>query len=219
MAFTTNVFPIGQTVLTGTGQIIFPQNPVPGETYNHINSNSIETYTYDGSCWVLMSTNLIVNSTVTGQYPNTGIAAGAYPSVAISNNGTIGRTSFTGGNQQILSLSNMFLNSASMKEYIPKRLLIGLDLSNNQIYSLNGISDIINELRGELRLKGNHITAGGLGLLRIRGLRGVVYWTDAIEADKFCKAATIINKYLPEGDIFDCQEELIEAGLEEYAEL
>ena len=28
-----------------------------------------------------------------------------------------------------------------------------------------------------------------------------------------------INKYLPEGDIIDCQHELIEAGLEEYAQL
>ena len=29
----------------------------------------------------------------------------------------------------------------------------------------------------------------------------------------------IINKYLPLGDLLDCQEELIEAGYEEFAQL
>lgn len=30
---------------------------------------------------------------------------------------------------------------------------------------------------------------------------------------------TIINKYLPKGDIMDCQDGLIDAGLSEYAKL
>ena len=57
----------------------------------------------------------------------------------------------------------------------------------------------------------NPIESHVLGLLKIKGLQEVRL--DDIQLTK------IINKYLPLGDLLDCQEELIEAGYEEFAQL
>jgi len=57
----------------------------------------------------------------------------------------------------------------------------------------------------------NPIKSSVLGLVKIKGLTEVMFVNKKLEK--------IMNKYLPLGDIFDCQEELIEAGLEEFAEL
>jgi hypothetical protein len=68
-----------------------------------------------------------------------------------------------------------------------------------------------------------------LGLLKIEGLRCAVFSvSDRIsdgasskyQSHKFHKLDEIINRHLLTGkDIFACQEELIEAGFEEYAKL
>jgi len=56
-----------------------------------------------------------------------------------------------------------------------------------------------------------------LGFLKIQNLQEIKY----LFADKgnFHEAAKIINKYLPLGNIFECQEELIDNDLKDYAEL
>jgi hypothetical protein len=60
-------------------------------------------------------------------------------------------------------------------------------------------------------LGNNPILSNVLGLLKIEGLMVVYLLNKEVQA--------IINKYLPMGDIFKCQEELIEAGFEDYAKI
>jgi len=62
-----------------------------------------------------------------------------------------------------------------------------------------------------MNFEDNPIKSSVLGLVKIKGLTNVIFDNKKLEK--------IMNKYLPLGDIFDCQEELIEAGLEEFAEL
>jgi hypothetical protein len=65
-----------------------------------------------------------------------------------------------------------------------------------------------------------------LGLLLIKNLSSVTFnqYKSGSELNKkLDKVNDIINKYLPNtrgnDAVFDCQEELIEAGFEEYAQL
>lgn len=62
-----------------------------------------------------------------------------------------------------------------------------------------------------------------LGLFKIRKLKEVFigYPRDIPDTDNFplARVRRIVNKHLIEGDIFSCQEELEDAGLEEFAKL
>lgn len=95
-----------------------------------------------------------------------------------------------------------------------------IDISNTGITSLVGISDIVQETT-IFYMQNTNVTEGGMGLILIKNLihieYGKLYSTIAKgKADPF----EIIEKYLGRpDDIFDCQNELIEAGLEEYAQL
>ena len=61
-----------------------------------------------------------------------------------------------------------------------------------------------------------NIKSNILGLLNIKKLKRV----EAARCGKqFEKAVKIINKYLPGGDLLDCQDELMEAGLGAFAKL
>lgn len=55
-----------------------------------------------------------------------------------------------------------------------------------------------------------------LGFLKIENLKEIGYLYDK---GNLHKAAEIINMYLPKGDIIACQEELIDNGLKDFAEL
>ena len=83
--------------------------------------------------------------------------------------------------------------------------------SNNKLTSLSSIHKIIKEVDGLMSFDKNPIKSSVLGLVKIKRLTEVIFDNKKLEK--------IMNKYLPLGDIFDCQEELIEAGLEEFAEL
>ncbi len=91
-----------------------------------------------------------------------------------------------------------------------------INLFSNKIKSIEGINKHIKECR-YLTLSSNPINSGGLGLLLIKGLEKLV----AVDCGEFTKAAEIINKYLEDGraGILTCQEELLDAGLDEYATL
>ena len=52
-------------------------------------------------------------------------------------------------------------------------------------------------------------------LIKIKGIK-YLYFDDTRKLKKLEK---IINKYLPKRDMLNCQDELIEAGFEEYAEV
>lgn len=84
--------------------------------------------------------------------------------------------------------------------------------SFNQLTSLEGIHKLIKKINGTLYCHRNPIKTGGIGLILIEGLR-------RIDADQL--AFEIINKYIGQGKkgLLYCQDELIEANLEEYAKL
>lgn len=94
---------------------------------------------------------------------------------------------------------------------IPEYIGDDLNLKNNKFTSLKDIHKHITNIWGGANFEGNPIKSNILGLLKIKQLRAVQF--DDIELEE------IINKYLPEGDIFACQQELIDAGFEEYARL
>jgi hypothetical protein len=82
---------------------------------------------------------------------------------------------------------------------------------NNQLTSLKDIHKQIKRVDGSFSAFDNPIKSHVLGLLLIKGITRVVLDNTKVE--------DIINRYLGTGDIFSAQEELIEAGLEEYAQL
>ena len=82
---------------------------------------------------------------------------------------------------------------------------------SNKLKSLKNIHKIITRIDGILYCNNNPIKSHILGVLKIKNLQ-------MIEIDNK-KVQDIVNKYLPAGDILECQQELIEAGFEEYAQL
>ncbi len=92
-----------------------------------------------------------------------------------------------------------------------------ISFCTNCISSLKGISDIIIHIGSYIDLSHNPIKEGGIGLLLIEGLQEIICY----HTGEFEQAAKIISKYLKLGydGILDCQEELIDAGLERFAKL
>lgn len=94
---------------------------------------------------------------------------------------------------------------------------------NPGLTSLIGIADIIKKVGGTFDCP-EQTSEGGLGLLLIDGLDSVNTFGESgkIPDDngEYLVAGTIIGKYLGRPDeIFACQAELIEQGLEAYAQL
>ena len=83
--------------------------------------------------------------------------------------------------------------------------------NNNQLTSLEGIHEQIVEINGHANFERNPIKSHVLGLLVIKGLKSIKFDNEQL--------TDIINKYLPLGDIMECQNELIDAGLEEFAQI
>lgn len=124
-------------------------------------------------------------------------------------------------------------NDLTTLEFAPKRIGVRLSAARNFIQSLEGIADHIESIgfsvksMSEINLYGapNNIKSGGLGLMLFKGLNDFrVSW--AKEHKNYTSDGTvktpsdIIKKYLGKPDeIFDCQNELIEAGYEEIAKL
>ena len=106
--------------------------------------------------------------------------------------------------------SGNFLTSL---EFCPEKIHGNFNCSHNQLTSLQGIGKkYLKELTGLLDLRGNPIQSHVLGLLLINGLQEVYLNNKEVQE--------IINKHLAgERDIFDCQEELIQASFREFAKL
>lgn len=103
-------------------------------------------------------------------------------------------------------------NSLTSLEHAPEQVGSEFGCHTNKITSLEGIHKIIKKINGQFDIAFNPIKSGGIGLLLIEG---ITYINSELPAFK------IIRKYLGQGKrgLLACQEELIEAGLEEYAKL
>lgn len=88
--------------------------------------------------------------------------------------------------------------------------------------SLHNVHKYLPEITGELYL-GKFVKSSILGLLMIKGLKFVNLLDADVTTVKQQEVYHIINKYLPNtkgnSAVFDCQEELINAGHEELAKL
>ena len=80
-----------------------------------------------------------------------------------------------------------------------------------KITSLKNIHKLIHEVHGTFYFDTYNVRSHVLGLLKMKYLKEVDCNKNAL--------SNILNKYLPEGDLFDCQNELSDAGFEEYAQL
>jgi len=83
--------------------------------------------------------------------------------------------------------------------------------NDNKLVSLKDIHKHILEIKTVLQCIDTPIKSHVLGLLKIKNLPYVALDNKEV--------TEIINKYLPEGDIFACQHELIDAGYEAFAQL
>ena len=129
---------------------------------------------------------------------------------------------FDCGNNQLTSLEgaphavggNFFCNSnlVTSLEGTPHTVGGGFSCASNQLTSLEGVHKIIKKINGMMNLRGNPIESGGIGLIMIDGLTKIISDLPAFR---------IIEKYLGQGKkgLLLCQDELIEAGYEEYAKL
>ena len=81
--------------------------------------------------------------------------------------------------------------------------------SHNSFTSLKAINLYIHEIDGWAYFNDCEIKSNILGLLKIKGLRRVTLNNE--------KISDIMNKYLPEGNISECMDELIDNGFGEYA--
>jgi Leucine-rich repeat (LRR) protein len=102
------------------------------------------------------------------------------------------------------------INQITSLNGCPKEVVGVLDLSNNKLKDLHDIHKHIKSC-GRIDVAKNPIKSHILGLLKIENLEKVFLDNKDVKE--------IINKYLPLGDIFACQSELIESGYEEFAKL
>lgn len=120
-------------------------------------------------------------------------------------------TSLEGGPTSVGRIFDCTANQLTSLEHAPS--IVGMDFicNFNNITSLVGVDDIFSSL-GSFRGDTNPILEGGLGLLLIDKIS---------EIDIDLKPFYIIKRYVNKGpeSVYDCQQELIEAGFEEFAQI
>ncbi len=121
-------------------------------------------------------------------------------------------TSLKGGPSSVGGNFNCYNNKLTSLEGAPSSVGGNFNCYNNNLTSLHNIHKQIKHIGRWVAFEDNPIKSHVLGLLLIDGLQKV--FLDNM------KVRVIINKHLKgDRDIFACQEELIEAGYEEYAQL
>jgi len=130
-------------------------------------------------------------------------------------------TSLKGLNPDVEQLTLSFCKDLLLlDEYLPKLKTLYAPAAG--LTSLKDIHKMIPNVES-LQINSNDIKSNILGLLMLRNLKWVIYSTgDATidsETPDFIRACSILEKYLKNKDILECQEELISNELKEYAKL
>lgn len=121
------------------------------------------------------------------------------------------------GPEFVLGGFNCAANQLRSLEYAPETIGGDFFCDENPIDSLHNIHKQIKTIGGKLNI-GESVMSNMLGILKIKAVKYVEI-TGATNPLAH-KAVAIINKHLQEHrNIHECQEEMIEAGLKEYAKL
>lgn len=129
-------------------------------------------------------------------------------------------TSLKGSPESVGTYFNCSENKLKSLDGISSRIGLDLHAYNNKIESLHNIHKQIKYIGRNAYFQDNPIKSHVLGLLLIDGLKRIWFVNSYNKENKLFKVEEIINKHLAgDRDIFACQEELIEAGFDEYAQL
>jgi hypothetical protein len=126
-------------------------------------------------------------------------------------------TSLVGGPKEVGGKYSFTNGGLTSLDGIPVKIGGYLDLSNNPLTSLHGINKL-KEMKGNIYLGGCPITSHILGVFFIKGCTGIV---TSDNFDFVRKVATIVNGHISKGrsGLLTCQQELIDAGLADFAKI
>ena len=141
---------------------------------------------------------------VCGRFPR------VFTGIFVANN--IELTSLKGSPEEIIGDFDCSANYLTSLEGAPSSIGGNFVCDYNAITSLHNIHKQIKKIGDSANFTNNPIVSHVLGLLLIEELPYVVFDNEKLEQ--------IINKHLKgDRDVFACQEELIENGFEEFAQL
>lgn len=123
--------------------------------------------------------------------------------------------SLKGGPEKVTGTFDCCENQIDSLEGAPSYIGADFYCIDNKLTNLHNIHKIIKHVGGEMNFCNNPITSHVLGLLLIEGVTYVNLGSGRPKG----MVEKIINKHLAERDVFACQEELIEAGLDDFAQL
>lgn len=126
--------------------------------------------------------------------------------------------SLVGGPEYVGAEFYCFNNHLTSLEGVPSYIGGEFMCHNNNLTSLHNIHKQIKHIGVVADFQQNPIKSCVLGLLLIEGLEQVLIDDDSWMGEE--PLQDILNRHLDNGkDVFACQEELIEAGFDEYAQL
>jgi len=112
-------------------------------------------------------------------------------------------------------------NQLTEIDFAPEIILGDFNIAKNKITSLKDIHKKCHQCNGHIVIGGTPISKAILGVILIDHLESLSVIVQVAHSMPLLKAAAIVNKYLGKGKagVLDAQNELIEAGLDDFAEL
>jgi hypothetical protein len=137
-----------------------------------------------------------------------------FGSVNISYNPRL--TSLVGGPKEVGKFYSAESCGLTSLSGIPVKIGTNLCIDDNHLTSLAGINKL-KEMNGEIYLYNCPVTSHVLGVFFIKGCYGITAYTDS----SFGRASEIVNRHILKGrsGLLLCTNELIEAGLADFAQI
>lgn len=119
-------------------------------------------------------------------------------------------------------------NKITSLDQAPIKIGSYFSCSRNQISSLDGIGKkYLTSMQGDFHITSNPLKSHVLGLLLIKGITGFHFLSkvndvvNLIDEDTCMSVESIVDTHIrsKDRDILECREELVQAGLKEYAKL